>query len=41
MKERKNLMSVGQVAEIFGVTAATVRRWCREGQTEGVSPNRR
>lgn len=31
MKERKNLMSVEQVAEIFGVTAATVRRWCREG----------
>ncbi len=32
MRERKNLMSVGQVAEIFGVTAATVRRWCREGK---------
>ena len=32
MKERKNLMSVGQVAEIFGVTAGTVRRWCREGK---------
>ena len=32
MRERKNLMSVGQVAEIFGGTAATVRRWCREGK---------
>ena len=27
-----SLVSVGQLAKKFGVTAATIRRWCREGK---------
>ena len=32
MKEIHNLMTIGEVARSFGVCAATVRRWCKNGK---------
>ena len=32
MREIHNLMTIGEVAGLFGVCVATVRRWCKYGK---------
>jgi excisionase family DNA binding protein len=37
---RKPLLSVKEVAPIFGVEEATIRIWLREGKLEGTRPGK-
>jgi excisionase family DNA binding protein len=36
-----NMLTTGEVARIFNVSPATVRRWCREGKLETVRKSAR
>ena len=36
-----NMLTTGEVARMFNVSPATVRRWCREGKLEAVRTSAR
>lgn len=36
-----NLLTTGEVARLFNVSPATVRRWCRKGKLEAVRTSAR
>lgn len=39
-RRNSSLMTVDQVAEIFAVTPATIREWCKSGKLKAIKPGK-